>query len=194
MDLEQLVTVRQCEAASICLNSVDRAGPERARCRLCLYSGHGMMRFWKPERKGQPHPRDAEMRREQRRKKRQDAAERRRQKDAAISLRTRRAVSAEQKVARSAGWKQTVGSGRIFGDGDMKTSFGAVRLLLDHKQQSGSGWTVRAGQLDKVRTEAERLHAIGALVLSSRSGRRVVVLDLDDWMRLERHVGLSSEA
>lgn len=71
MNPEQLVVIRQCEAAADCRNSIDRAGPERARCRLCLYSGHGRLPYWKPDRKRLPQPCGARLWREQQRRRRQ---------------------------------------------------------------------------------------------------------------------------
>lgn len=189
-DLQGLVVIQECAAAPDCLNSVRRAGGARAKCRLCLYAGNGKLNFWKPDGGKRPHPEDARRKAEARKEKQKAAAERRRSRDTDRIRRLGRAARAEKQAAAAAGWKSSLNSGRVFQDGDMKTRLGDLKIVLDHKQQSGHGWTVRGGELDKVRADAERLHAVGALVLASRTGRRVVVFDLDDWNRLERHANL----
>ena len=188
----QLVVIQECEAASRCLNSVQLAGGARAKCRLCLYAGNGKLRFWKPVDGREKHPLEVRFREEKRRQARKAAAERRKGKDKKRSLVVRRANREEIRAGAEGGWKSSLNSGRIFHDGDLRTSVGVLQVVLDHKQQPGASWTVKRHEMDKVRADARRLNAIGALVLSNRSGKRVVVLDLDDWKAVERQASLVS--
>lgn len=183
-----------CQEERDCTNGPSLRGYSNSKCRNCklalAFGGTGI--HWKPVLKRQ-HP---VLVAENYRKAKQKAADnlaKRQARDRGKVRRLESSVRAEKKTQTTglragAKIKATKNSGRTNQDGDhqLETTSASIKVSLDTKLQSqAANPTIRLSEIDKVRKDSGRAQtALGGLVIVNKYGRRVVVFDYIDFIRV----------
>lgn len=170
---------KPCKESPECRKGPERRGILASFCRDCRFAleNGGTHNHWYPATKGLKHPALEAEKRDARRSRIVEKQTARASKDRRRQRVGRNAARAEAGTTDLL-VQATRNSGRTNRDGDHQ--LGSARL--DSKHQSGRLYpVVDLIELDKIRRQAAP--GLGGLVLVNANGRRVVVFDLEEYVR-----------